>query len=274
MPTPSSRRVAPLVAFVAASLTALACGAPASSGDTGTQDDALSVCATGTTLKGIDVSYYQAEIDWTAVRSAGHSFAFIRVSDGTQFDDPRFEGNWAGARAAGLVRGAYQYFRPSEDPVAQANLLLQKMGTLEPGDLPPVLDVEVTEGVSALHVQAKVHKWLETVEAATGRHPMVYTMAGMSGSVGSTFSGYPLWVANWGASCPRMPTSWAHWKFWQTSDKGRVAGIHEKVDLDVFNGTMADLQAFIVESGGTPTSVVDRTPPEADVDAGYVWVKH
>jgi len=272
--------LAALAVPVAVSAAAAACGG-ATSSDPTSQDDALSVCAAGSTLKGIDVSYYQATIDWDKVKASGHDFAFIRVSDGTKFEDPRFDANWSGARDAGVVRGAYQYFRPSQDPVAQANLLVDKMGTLAPDDLPPVLDVEVTEGLSSLRLQQKVHTWLVTVEAATGRKPIVYTMAGMSGSIGTQFTAYPLWVANWGVKCPRMPSKWSGWKFWQGSDHGSVAGIHEKVDTDVFNGTMADLQAFIAETGGGSSSPdggdeagrdggVDPTQVDAgDTDAGY-----
>jgi lysozyme len=248
---------------------AVACGdAPTSTAaDPTSADDALSVCAPGATLKGIDVSYYQNQIDWAAVRSAGNSFAFIRVSDGTKFEDPKFAENWSAARDAGIVRGAYQFFRASEDPVAQANLFVAKMGTLEADDLPPVLDLEVTEGVTPLSLQAKVRTWLQTVEAGTGRHPVVYTMLGMSGSVGTSFTNYPLWVANWGVSCPRMPSSWTQWKFWQSSDKGSVPGISEKVDLDTFNGTMADLQAFIAETGGG-ASGAGGTPTPSPPDPG------
>ncbi len=263
--------VALLALAVAVSATAIACGGASSSSDTSSDEGALKVCATGTTLKGIDVSYYQQKVDWAAVKSSGRAFAFIRVSDGTKFEDPRFDANWSGAREAGVVRGAYQYFRPSEDPVAQANLLVQKMGALEADDLPPVLDVEVSEGVSALRLQGKVRTWLQTVEAATGRKPMVYTMAGMSGSIGSSFTDYPLWVANWGVSCPRMPSKWGGWKFWQRSDRGSVPGIHEKVDLDEFNGTMADLQAFIAETGGgAPDAGTDDDGSSPDLGDGGV----
>ncbi len=260
------KRILAVVAVPLAVSAAAACGGATSSSDPTSQDDALSVCASGSTLKGIDVSYYQQKIDWAQVKSSGHAFAFIRVSDGTKFEDPRFDANWSGAKEAGVVRGAYQYFRPSQDPVAQANVLLDKMGTLEPGDLPPVLDVEVTEGVGALRLQAKVHSWLQTVEAATGRKPLVYTMAGMSGSIGAQFVDYPLWVANWGVKCPRMPSKWTGWKFWQGSDHGAVPGIHEKVDLDVFNGTMSDLQAFIIATGG---GVADPAHGDGGTDAAF-----
>src|SRR6267142_4680754 len=78
---------------------------------TGTGLGAHATCAAGITTRGVDVSYYNGSIDWPTVKGAGYQFAFIRVSDGTSFHDPKFASYWAGAQAAGLVRGAYQFFR-------------------------------------------------------------------------------------------------------------------------------------------------------------------
>src|ERR1044071_4652605 len=77
-----------------------------------TEFGALSrVCAAGTTTSGVDVSYHNGTIDWAKVKAAGNAFTFIRISDGTGFHDPQFAANWAGARAAGVIRGIYQFFR-------------------------------------------------------------------------------------------------------------------------------------------------------------------
>ena len=72
---------------------------------------ALGTCTEYTaTVPGIDVSKYQGVVDWPAVQKAGVRFAFIRVSDGLDSLDEHFAKNWTGAHAAGLLRGAYQYF--------------------------------------------------------------------------------------------------------------------------------------------------------------------
>ena len=92
------RKLLALVAVPVAVSAAVACSGTGGTQDTSSQDDALSVCAKGTTLKGIDVSYYQAKIDWPAVKASGHAFAFIRVSDGIRHEDPKFDANWAGAK--------------------------------------------------------------------------------------------------------------------------------------------------------------------------------
>jgi len=137
-------------------------------------EQAATVCADGPTVNGMDVSYYETSVDWVAAHDAGIGFAFIRVTDGVQFIDPKFPGYWAGAKAAGVIRGAYQFFRPAEDPIAQADLLLEKMGPLEPGDLPPVLDVEVSGGLSTDEVAANVRAWVAHVTEKLGRPPILY----------------------------------------------------------------------------------------------------
>ena len=73
---------------------------------------------------------YPAAIDWAAVKGAGVSFAIARVSDGLNYPDAYFDSNWAAIKAHGMVRGSYQYFEPAQDPIAQANYLLQHIGTL------------------------------------------------------------------------------------------------------------------------------------------------
>src|SRR5687768_1787101 len=97
-----------------------------------TEARAETVCADGETVDGIDVSYWQGAIDWPAVAADGIEFAFIRASHGLGTVDTRYQENWAGARAAGIMRGTYQYFSPGEDVIAQADLMLEMMGPLEP----------------------------------------------------------------------------------------------------------------------------------------------
>jgi GH25 family lysozyme M1 (1,4-beta-N-acetylmuramidase) len=116
---------------------------PSNTGSGSTKGMLANTCAAGTTAPGIDVSYYQGSIDWNAVQASGIAFTFVRVSDGATFSDPKFAANYAGAQTAGLIRGAYQFFRADQDIDAQANMMIAAVGTLQPGDLPPVLDVEV-----------------------------------------------------------------------------------------------------------------------------------
>lgn len=204
----------------------------------------------GAPLPGIDVSHWQGTIDWDAVAADGVVFAFIKATEGGDYTDPRFAANWAAARRAGVVRGAYHFFRPQTDGAAQAAHFLRTVPLAE-GDLPPVLDVEVTDGKSAEAVAAGVRTWVQAVEAATGRRPIVYTRASFWTAQMGSFGAYPLWVAHYRAAEPNVPAGWSRWTFWQHTDAGRVAGIAGDVDLNWFNGGRRELEAF-VSTGALP----------------------
>jgi lysozyme len=226
------------------------------------------VCEGSTTVPGIDVSYYQGTIDFAKVKAAGNKFVIARVSDGTTHPDSKFNTYWPAIRAQGMIRGTYQFFRPGQDALAQANLVLSRvnaLGGFKADDLPVVLDIEATDGQSATVVRQKMQIWLNRIEQATGKKPIIYTAAFMSSVIGNGFSSYPLWVANYGATCPAMPSNWSAWKFWQWSSTATVSGISGSVDVNKWNGTLAQLQNF------AKPPVVDAGVPRPDAgtaDAG------
>jgi GH25 family lysozyme M1 (1,4-beta-N-acetylmuramidase) len=222
------------------------------------------VCGSGPTVFGIDVSYYQGDIDWNAVADDGVQFAIIRASDGTGFRDPKFAANWAGAKAAGIVRGVYQFFRSDDDPVDQANLMLEMMGELEPGDLPPTMDMESTDGVDNATRIARMHQWFDVVDAAVGAPALIYTGGYFwDDNVGTDeFNDHPLWHAGYtGGSCPTsVSNAWSTWTFWQYSSApsngdgwrtvdgiaGGASATNGSLDQNRFNGTFDELLAMTV----------------------------
>ena len=204
------------------------------------------VCANGATVQGVDVSSSAGAVNWNSVAASGMSFAYARVSDGTTFVDPDFDQNYAGIAAAGMARGAYQFFEPAQDPIAQAKLLLQKIARpLQPGDLPPALDVEITGGQPAASLAANIAAWVSTIRSSTGRSPVIYTNHFFwdTDVQATTFGANPLWVSQTGVTCPTLPSGWTSWMFWQYSFSGTVSGITGSVDLDEFNGSQQDLDA-------------------------------
>lgn len=83
-------------------------------------------------VRGIDVSDYQGTVNWPAVARAGIEFAVTKATEGGTFVADSFTRNWSGIRSAGLVRGAYHFYRPRTDALAQANLFLNIV-KLQPG---------------------------------------------------------------------------------------------------------------------------------------------
>lgn len=195
-------------------------------------------------VQGIDVSHYQGTVDWNEVRQSGHAFAFAKATQGLTVTDPEFTANWSGMQSAGILRGAYHFYEPGDDPTQQADFFLS-VAQIEPGDLPPVLDIEATGGQSAQTIIQGIQTWLETVEKGAGVTPILYTSPGFWNGLGTTaFGHYPLWVAQYGVTAPKLPSGWSRWTFWQSSQTGTVSGVNGSVDLDVFDGTLQQLQAL------------------------------
>ncbi len=211
---------------------------------------------------GIDVSDYQRAVDWSAVAGAGIAFAFTKATEGVSFVAETFASNWLATQGAGIIRGAYHFFRPLRDPQAQADHFL---ATVQPGagDLPAALDAEVRDGVDARAFVDRMKEWLDAVEEATGRKPIIYTSPSFWEALGSPrLSGYPLWIANYGRSSPIIPRGWSTYTFWQYTSSGSVTGIAGMVDLNVFNGSLDDLMAFLR---------TDQTPSDGRVSDEFVY---
>jgi len=139
------------------------------------------------------------------------------------------------------------------DAANEASWFLQNAAVAS-GDLVPVLDLEVSNGLDATALTTWAQTWLANVTAATGVKPLIYTNRNFwSTSMANTDwfaqNGYRVWIANWTtASQPALPAgNWGGqgWTFWQHSSTGVVAGISGDVDLDRFNGTSLPASLFV-----------------------------
>ncbi len=222
-------------------------------------------CADGETLKGIDISKWQGDVDWNAVANDGVKFSFVRVSDGINTQDQYFDKNWEESRAAGIYTGVYQFFRPNQSVLGQANYLLEQMGCdmnartcpITDMDLPPVIDVEHRpSGWSKTQMRNAVRTWIERVEEF-GLEPVIYTGRFFwRDYVDSTeWQDHPLWLAHYTNNCPNIPNDWSDWDFWQFTDSGSVSGVNGPTDTNQFNGTLDMLEALRPGGAGDDTPV-------------------
>lgn len=202
-------------------------------------------------VKGIDVSHYQGTINWDKVASDGVKFTYIKATGGKGFIDPEFKKNWNGSRESGLSRGAYHFFYAAEDPIEQAKHFLNVVGEFKRNDLPPVLDVEITDHIDTENLRTRVLDWLKYVHEKTGKRPVIYSdIAFLDEHLNSTkLSEYPLWVADYQQSLGSLPISWQHagWYIWQHG-QGNIQGIDGSVDLNIFNGSINAVDAFIFQA--------------------------
>jgi lysozyme len=190
-------------------------------------------------IHGIDVSKYQRIISWDAVKemkvkNVQLGFVFIKATEGIVNTDPQFKRNWKKSKQAGMVRGAYHFFLATKDGREQAENFISAVD-LEEGDLPPVVDIEQTYGVSMPVLKKELKEWLDVIEYYYGVKPIIYTNVDFySRCLGKEFNSYPLWAAHYFQyDTPRINRQW---DFWQHSEEGRVNGILSKVDFNVFNG--------------------------------------
>ena len=205
----------------------------------------------GYTVHGIDVSHHQGTIDWELLRNSATiddypvAFAFIKATEGSDIVDSQFKKNIAQARKYGIMCGAYHFYRTTTPAKQQAEHFIRNV-ELQPGDLPPVLDVEIhPQGISAEDFRQGILEWLARVEQHYGVRPILYTYHSFRQQYMNdpVFDLYPYWIAHYYVDSVRYKGAWA---FWQHSDSGQLPGIKEKVDLNIFNGTYDDLQHMAI----------------------------
>jgi lysozyme len=171
-------------------------------------------------------------------------FTFIKATEGIENQDRFFKRNWKRAKDAGMARGAYHFFIATKNGKAQAEHFIKTV-ELQPGDLPPVLDVEATYGVPWKKVRERVKEWLTTVENYYGVKPIIYANVDFYQQVlKDEFDEYPLWVAHYLQK--EKPRIYREWHFWQYSEQGHVNGIFARVDFNAFSGDSTDFRKLLI----------------------------
>lgn len=224
----------------------LAAGLVYLAGASGTGAATLSFARAGH-VAGIDVSHWQGYVRWVDVKAAGVGFVIAKATEGQTFVDHRYERNKARADHHGLPFGAYHFASPDRtyrDAIREANHYVNT-ARLAGRHLLPVLDLEITGGLSRSELVAWAKAWLQRVEARVGVKPIIYTSPSfwkdrMGNSRWFADNGYRLWVAHWYVSKPSVPAdNWGGrgWTLWQVTDCAKVKGISGCVDGNLLNGT-------------------------------------
>jgi len=234
------------------------------------------------TLNGLDVNATQgSNIDWPTVYAAGYRFVYVKATSGDA-DPPAlrndyFETQADGAKAAGLAVGVYHFAYPElNSPEDEAQYFIDEAGDyLREGYLRPVLDIEALSQPAGLMANGAtlsewIRVWMESVAAATGVEPILYTTSDyansyLDSSLASQQSGYDLWIAHWRCDssvppdCGVWSNRWAFWQYWAPTEPGiigcghnSVPGIGEDVDLDIFNGGLSLLSEYMIDTIDLP----------------------
>jgi lysozyme len=197
-------------------------------------------------IVGVDLSKWQGEVDFAKIRAAGKRYVFVKVTQGATGIDPDYTRNIAGARAAGLYTGSYHFYTTDHDAQSQFANLSQHLD-LRPGDLPPVIDIEVLASNSLPDLATQLKTFLDLIANRYVVKPILYSGLSFANAHLQGLGAYPLWIAEYNdAPAPKLPSGWTDWTFWQHSQSGSVDGVSGAVDLDRFNGDEAKLRALLV----------------------------
>lgn len=205
-------------------------------------------------IHGQDVSAYQGtDIDWSAQKSAGSHFVWVKATEGRTYTSPTFSAQYTGASKAGLIRGGYHFARPdTSDATEQADAFLNGGGgwTTDGRTLPGLLDMEATSGkprnygLSKKQMRTWIAAFIKRYQAETGRKPIVYTNRHWwTECVGDwTPTNAPLHIASYGSKDPKgsLPGRWWGWEMWQYSSSGPFAG-----DSNVWYGSKSAFEKFV-----------------------------
>jgi lysozyme len=241
--TPPGRRRTRATALLAAALTV--------AGTALTQSPA----SAASPPRGHDVSSHQKNVDWPSAKAKGARFVYIKATESTNYVNPYFARQYDGARAAGIVRGAYHFALPDRSSGrTQAAYLVRHGGAWRPDGwtLPPALDIEYNPysarhrcyGLSKAGMTGWIRSFSDEVRRLTGRRPVIYTTAHWwntcTGRSRAFASNHALWVARHGsADAGALPAGWSSWTFWQYDNAGALPG-----DQNLFNGSRAQLRKF------------------------------
>jgi len=244
---------------------------------------------------GIDISKHQGVCDLAKIK-ANTSFVFVKATESWGYTDPKFYANWTGL--VGHNRGAYCYVWLSDDPLRQANHLIDivtQAGVDWKYDR-LVLDLERSgHGLSKAEVSRRVLVMMERIKEVTGRYPILYSRASWVNynmlltdprlinadwwlAYYRTALPYPLYTPEMPPP-PILPTGVNKWLFHQTCEKGkgREVGVGSYyVDQNRFNGTKEELDAYF----GRGEQELPE-PPDAPVEDDWtgllrvqLWSQH
>lgn len=202
-------------------------------------------------VRGIDISRHQGAINWKKLGVSGKvDFVYIKATEGCDYVDPFYPANWRAAKKSAITRGVYHFYSLYKPGVVQADHFLRTVKP-ERGDLPLAVDLEFEPG----NKMPPAKKWLlaeladfdKRVFAAYGYFPVYYLNEDFYRYY---FTDRPAKNRLWIRGICHKPAIMKKtgWLFWQYCDFGRVEGIGESVDLDVFNSGRREF-ARLVEAG-------------------------
>lgn len=195
--------------------------------------------------KGIDISTWQGDVNFTKIKAAGIDYVIIRAGY-SQNTDKWFESNYKKAKEAGVPIGAYWYSEALTETAvkAEAQACIKAL-TGKTFEYPIYLDVEEAKQFAKgkTFCSSIINAFCSALLTA-GFYPGLYmSKSPLTSYVDDATQGkYPLWIAQYNKSC----TYTKDYGMWQYSSTGSVNGISGNVDMDY---CYADYPTIIKDGG-------------------------
>ena len=215
-------------------------------------DSTLTITPMATQTRGMDVSGYQGNVNWSAAYNNGGRFAYVKATESTTYRNPYFAQQYNGSYNVGMIRGAYHFATPDTSGGAtQADYFISHGGgwSADGKTLPGALDIEYNPygatcyGKSASSMVSWIHAFANEYHSREGVYPVIYstydwwrTCTGNNGGFATTS---PFWIARYSSSAGTLPAGYGYYTFWQYADSGVFPG-----DQDYFNGDTTRLKAL------------------------------
>lgn len=203
------------------------------------------------TVRGVDVSEYQGNINWEVLAGQGIDFAYIKATKGTDTNDKKFKVNWENAQKANVKVGAYHLFTYDQPAPQQAENFIGSVPDAD-GTLPPAVDIELygkdrDDPPEQAKIVPALTEFLDLLEEHYGAKPVIYaTKKAYELYIAGHFKGNPLWIRD-PDSEPSLPDG-RDWTFWQYNNDGELKGYEGEsrfIDLNVYKGTEKEFNDFI-----------------------------
>ena len=185
--------------------------------------------------QGIDVSHYQGRVNWNEVAQDRRiTFVILKATEGNSFVDDTYRYNINECKRLGIPVGSYHFYRANVDAEAQFQNMMRVI-IPQQQDILPVIDVELTNGVSPPLFMSRLEALCDMVTRAYGARPIIYTGRNFYAKYfsGSKWKNFKFWIAAYTSIQPVLVEE-RDYMMWQYSDKGRVRGIRGDVDMNRF----------------------------------------
>ncbi|MDO5725727.1 MAG: GH25 family lysozyme [Tissierellia bacterium] len=201
-------------------------------------------------VRGVDVSRYQGDIDWQALENQGMKFAFIKATEGDDHRDDYFEKNWKASHKTNMRVGAYHFYRFDIPGYEQAMNFIKTVPITD-GMLPPAIDLEyygdyINAPLPKEVVTGNLSVLLDHLTEHYGQYPIIYcNKYTYEKYVMGEFPNCHIWYRRIGA--PPEIKDGREWLFWQYEHEGELKGyegIEKHIDLNIFNGNIDELLIY------------------------------